>query len=51
MTPFENGYLEVGYNAFGFADEDFSEHGSTDKGFFVEYRVKFDQDNLREAFR
>ena len=51
MTPFENGYLEVGYNAFGFADEDFSEHGSTDKGLFLEYRVKFDQDTFREAFR
>lgn len=51
MTPFENGYLELGYNVEGFKDEAFSEHGYTDRGLFVEYRMKFDQDTFREAFR
>lgn len=51
MTPFENGYLELGYNVEGFEDEAFSEHGYTDQGVFVEYRVKIDQDTFREAFR
>jgi hypothetical protein len=51
MTPFENGYLELGYNVDGFEDEAFSEHGATDRGFFLEYRMKFDQSSFREAFR
>jgi hypothetical protein len=51
ITPFENGYLELGYNVEGLEDQDFSEEGQTNRGFFVEYRVKFDQDAFREAFR
>ncbi|TNC52364.1 carboxypeptidase regulatory-like domain-containing protein [Rubellimicrobium rubrum] len=51
MTPFENGYLELGYNVEGFEDEAFSEHGTTNKGFFLEYRMKFDQESFRRAFR
>ena len=51
FTPFENGYISVGYNAVGFTDDDFSQNGYTDKGAFVQFRVKFDKDTFRNAFR
>ncbi len=51
MSPFENGYLEMGYNVEGFEDEEFSEHGYTDEGLFMSYRMKFDQNTIQEMFR
>jgi uncharacterized repeat protein (TIGR01451 family) len=51
FTPFDNGYISVGYNAVGFSDDDFSQNGYTDKGAFVQFRVKFDKDTFRNAFK
>lgn len=50
LTPFENGWLSIGYNFTGFRDEDFSENGYTNKGAFVQFRFKIDQDNFNEIF-
>ncbi|WP_322895603.1 MULTISPECIES: hypothetical protein [unclassified Yoonia] len=51
LTPFENGWLSVGYNFIGFDDPDFSTLGHTDKGAFAQFRLKFDADSLRGMFR
>ncbi len=51
VTPFENGWLNLGYNLTGFHDPDFSELGQTDQGPFVQFRLKFDADSLRGMFR
>jgi len=51
VTPFENGWLNIGYNLTGFQDDDFSELGHTDKGGFVQFRMKFDADSLRGMFK
>ncbi|MBQ2263076.1 MAG: hypothetical protein II336_17155 [Loktanella sp.] len=51
LTPFENGWLSVGYNFIGFDDPDFSALGHTDKGAFAQFRLKFDADSLRGMFR
>ncbi|MCE0505866.1 hypothetical protein LR948_10900 [Roseivivax sp. GX 12232] len=50
FTPFENGWIALGYNVEGFADPDFSEAGYTDKGAFLQFRFKIDQDNFNEVF-
>jgi uncharacterized repeat protein (TIGR01451 family) len=51
VTPFENGWLSFGYNFTGFHDPDFSMLGYTDRGPFVQFRMKFDKDSLRGMFR
>lgn len=50
LTPFHNGWVSLGYNITGFRDEDFSASGFTDKGAFLQFRVKFDSDSLRDLF-
>lgn len=47
FTPFDNGWISVGYNLAGFEDEDFSANGYTDQGAFVQFRMKFDANTLR----
>lgn len=49
VTPFENGWISVGYNFTGFRDADFSALGYTDKGAFIQFRFKFDQHTLGAA--
>lgn len=51
FTPFENGWMSLGYNVRGFRDGDFSENGHTDQGAFMQFRMKFDQNSIRELFR
>jgi uncharacterized repeat protein (TIGR01451 family) len=51
LTPFHNGWLSVGYNFAGFLDPDFSTLGHTNKGPFIQYRMKFDTDTLRGMFK
>jgi uncharacterized repeat protein (TIGR01451 family) len=48
LTPFENGWLSLGYNFTGFRDADFSALGHTDKGAFLQFRFKFDQHSIRD---
>lgn len=51
MTPFENGWVSLGYNFEGFHDDKFSSNGYTDKGPFIQFRLKFDQDTISRMFR
>jgi hypothetical protein len=51
VTPFKNGWLSIGYNAVGFQDDDFSELGHTDKGGFIQFRMKFDAESLRGMYK
>lgn len=46
ITPFENGWLSLGYNFAGFHDEDFSTLGYTDEGAYLQFRIKFDRETL-----
>jgi uncharacterized repeat protein (TIGR01451 family) len=43
-----NMWLSVGYNIKGFYDQDFTAAHYTARGVFVRFRMKFDQDTVRE---
>ncbi|MFN3389736.1 MAG: hypothetical protein ACK40O_12490, partial [Allosphingosinicella sp.] len=47
VTPFENGWLSVGWNLVGFHDRDFSDSRYTRSGPYVTMRMKFDQMSLQ----
>jgi uncharacterized repeat protein (TIGR01451 family) len=47
FTPFENGWLSVGWNIAGFHDRDFEEARYTRSGPYVTMRFKFDQLTLQ----
>jgi uncharacterized repeat protein (TIGR01451 family) len=47
ITPFENGWLSVGWNIVGFHDRDFEEARYTRSGPYVMMRFKFDQLTLQ----
>lgn len=47
-TLFKNAWVSLGYNFTGFDDEDFSEADYTAKGPFAKFRLKFDQQSVRE---
>ena len=51
VSPFKNGWVGIGYNATGFEDNHFSANGTTSKGLFLEMRVKFDENTIKEIFR
>ncbi len=51
VTPFDNGRINIGYNFAGFRDPDFSSNGYTDKGAYIEFKLKVDQNSFRELFR
>ncbi len=44
----KNAWLSVGYNFTGFEDEDFSDADYTAQGPFARFRLKFDQQTVRE---
>jgi uncharacterized repeat protein (TIGR01451 family) len=44
----KNTWIGVGYNLSGFEDEDFSAAGYTAAGPYVKFRVKFDQQSVRQ---
>ncbi len=44
----KNAWLSVGYNFTGFEDDDFSAGSYTAKGPFVQFRLKFDQQTVRD---
>lgn len=46
ITPFQNGYIAVGYNAVGFHDRDFADSRYTRSGPYVTLKLKFDQETL-----
>ncbi len=45
----QNAWISLGYNFAGFKDQDFSAADYTAQGPFVKFRVKFDQDSVRDA--
>jgi uncharacterized repeat protein (TIGR01451 family) len=47
FTPFENGWISVGWNLAGFHDRDFEEARYTRSGPYVTMRFKFDQLTLQ----
>jgi hypothetical protein len=47
FTPFENGWVSVGWNVAGFHDRDFEEARYTRSGPYVTMRLKFDQLTLQ----
>jgi hypothetical protein len=47
----KNIWISLGYNVAGFEDRDFSDAGTTSRGPFVMFRMKFDQQSLKEALR
>lgn len=51
ITPFPDGWLSFGYNLTGFHDPDFAALGQTDRGGFVQFRMKFDVDTVRRLFQ
>lgn len=42
FTPFENAWLSLGYNVAGFRDADFARSGQTERGAFLQFRLKLD---------
>jgi len=48
-SPARNLWLSIGYNLTGFRDKDFSAADYTAQGAFVRFRVKFDQQSVRDA--
>jgi hypothetical protein len=48
---FENAWVSMGYNFTGFEDEDFSRADFTAQGPFVQFRMKFDQESVRDTLR
>jgi len=44
-----NAWVSAGYNLVGFEDEDFSDANYTAEGPYVKFRMKFDQQSVKEA--
>lgn len=44
-----NAWVSAGYNLVGFEDEDFSDANDTAEGPYVKFRMKFDQQSVKEA--
>ena len=47
----ENAWISGGYNFVGFTDKDFSAANYTAQGPFVQYRMKFDQQSVKEGLK
>lgn len=45
----ENAWVSVGYNVWGFSDKDFSAADYTAQGPYIRFRIKFDQNSVRDA--
>lgn len=50
MSPQTNVWISLGYNFEGFTDEDFSGSDYTAKGFYLKFRMKVDQESLRDLW-
>jgi uncharacterized repeat protein (TIGR01451 family) len=46
VSPFQNGYISVGYNVLGYSDRDYEDARYTRSGPYVTLRFKFDQNTL-----
>jgi len=47
----QNIWISLGYNFEGFRDEDFSATDYTSKGVFMKFRLKFDQQSVKEGLK
>jgi len=47
----ENAWISGGYNLVGFTDKDFSAANYTAQGPFIQYRMKFDQQSVKEGLK
>jgi uncharacterized repeat protein (TIGR01451 family) len=45
----QNAWISLGYNLTGFKDKDFSQADFTARGPFIRFRLKFDQNSVRDA--
>jgi len=45
----KNIWISLGYNFTGFRDEDFSRSNYTSEGWFMKFRIKFDQQSVKEG--
>jgi len=48
---FDNAWISAGYNLWGFNDSDFASAAYTSQGPYVRFRMKFDQQSVKEAAR
>ena len=44
----KNAWLSIGYNIIGFHDADFTEARYTAQGPYLKFRIKLDQDSLKD---
>ena len=51
ISPEKNMWISTGYNFVGFRDDDFSGSEFTAQGFFIKFRMKFDQETLRDLWK
>jgi hypothetical protein len=47
-TITKNAWLSVGYNVIGFHDSDFTQARYTAQGPYIKFRIKADQDSLKD---
>ena len=45
----ENAWISLGYNVVGFEDKDFASAAYTAQGPYVKFRMKFDQQSVKDA--
>ncbi len=50
VSPEKNMWITAGYNFVGFRDDDFSGSEYTAQGFYLKFRMKFDQESLKELW-
>lgn len=50
VNPLDDVWISLGYNLFGFADNDFDGAQYTDQGLFLRLRVKLDQNLIKRFF-
>jgi hypothetical protein len=48
-SPMTNTWVSLGYNVVGFEDDDFDAANYTAQGAYMRFRMKFDQQSVREA--
>ncbi len=51
LNPAKNVWLSAGYNVQGFKDDDFEAAEYSRRGFYLQMRVKFDQNTARDLLR
>lgn len=51
FSPQTNTWISLGYNFSGFRDEDFAGSEYTAKGFYLRFRLKFDQETVRALWQ